>query len=286
MKNKIKNIYDKFIKILKRPEMQILPGQLAFYILMSFIPILAICSIVASSLINNFDIASEIRNLMPDALADILLQLLKTDVSDTNIIILLIGYLLVASKGTSSIINISNRLYKVQERDFLRDKVKSIVMTIIIVLLFIFMLFIPILGDEIIKFIFKLLGSPVALYNYVWVYKFLKIVVSFLFVYFTIKLLYTLAPNSKIKSSTTTYGAVFTTIGWIIVTEIFAFYITEIARYNLLYGNFANILILLIWVNLLASLFVIGMVINLNYYEKEEIEKELEEEKVEELEVK
>lgn len=149
-------------------------------------------------------------------------------------------------------------------------------MTIIIVVLLLFMIVIPIFGDIIIKFIFKLIGSPGYLYNYMFLYKFIKILISFFIIFVTVKLLYTLAPNEKIKSSTTTLGSLFTTLGWIIATEIFGFYITNIAKYNVLYGNFANILILLIWINLLAYLFVIGMAINLNRYEAVIEEKEVE----------
>ena len=44
----IKEIKETFITILKKPEMQILPGQIAFYFLMSIIPIAAIGTIAAS----------------------------------------------------------------------------------------------------------------------------------------------------------------------------------------------------------------------------------------------
>ena len=81
--------------------------------------------------------------------------------------------------------------------------------------------------------------------------------------------MYTLAPSAKIKSSTTTKGALFTTVGWIVATYIFAFYITNVASYDVIYGNFANILILLLWVYILAYLFVVGMAFNVDKFHRQ-----------------
>lgn len=71
-----------------------------------------------------------------------------------------------------------------------------------------------------------------------------------------------MAPDKKIKSKTTTTGAIFTTIAWIIATEIYSFYVSQFAKYNLFYGSISNILILLMWVYILAYVFVFGMALN------------------------
>lgn len=41
---------------------------------------------------------------------------------------------------------------------------------------------------------------------------------------------------------------------------------TNIAKYDQLYGNFANILVLLLWVYFLAYLFVFGIILNKQKY--------------------
>ena len=266
MKTKIKKIWNNFLKIVKLPEMKVLPGQIAFYILMSLIPILAICTAIASSLVNNFDLLSQIKNILPSALYDIIVPLLNNTVPNVNLFLLIFCYMVVASNGPASIIITSNELYKSKSQNEIHLRLKAFIMTIIVVALLLFMLFIPVFGDTIVKFIFELLNKPAYLYNYVGVYKILKVFISFMFIYFTIKLIYTMAPDEKIKSSSTTIGSLFTTIGWILSTEVFAFYITKIAKYDLLYGNFANVLIMLIWINFLSYLFVIGMAINVNVY--------------------
>ena len=47
---KIKTILKRFIEVLKTPELQILPGQLAFYFLMSIIPIIMLVFLFVSRL--------------------------------------------------------------------------------------------------------------------------------------------------------------------------------------------------------------------------------------------
>ena len=61
-----------------------------------------------------------------------------------------------------------------------------------------------------------------------------------------------------------TKGAIFTTISWLLVTVLFSYYINNIARFDLIYGNLANLVILLFWFYILAFVFVIGLYLNKN----------------------
>ena len=167
-----------------------------------------------------------------------------------------------AINGPKSIIITSNNLYKIKENSVLRITLKSLFMTFVLITLLVFMIFIPILGNVILNYLTKYINIQ----NCLGIIKFIKVIVTFTFIYLAIKLLYTMAPSKEIKSEETTLGAIFTTVSWVIATEIFSFYITNIAKYNVLYGNFANILILLLWVYLIAYLFVVGMAININKY--------------------
>ena len=74
-----------------------------------------------------------------------------------------------------------------------------------------------------------------------------------------------MAPDTKIKSRETTTGAVFTTVSWIIATEIYSFYVNYFAKYNLLYGSVANLLILFLWIYLLSYI----VFIFIHYYQQQ-----------------
>ena len=97
----------------------------------------------------------------------------------------------------------------------------------------------------------------------------LKYPIILLILFLNIKLMYVIAPDENIPAKTTNKGALFSAIGWILATEIFAFYIDRFARYDLFYGSISNILVLLLWVYLLSYIYVFGMIINASIYKGE-----------------
>ena len=268
MKKTVKKIYEDFIGILRKPEMQILPGQIAFYFLMSFIPIIILASLIASLINNNVNLVDLLRDNLPSGLSNILIPFISSS-SASNLFLLLIAYLIMGLNGPKSIIIASDTLYNIKSPNPVKVRLKATIMTIVLVFLLLFMIFIPILGTTIIKFIINLFDNPQVFYQYTFIYSILKVFISFIIIYASLKLIYTMAPDKKIKSKSTTVGSVFTAIGWIIFSEIFSFYITNIAEYDALYGNFANVLMLLLWLYFLAYLFVVGMALNVNLYIKE-----------------
>lgn len=262
-------VFRRFKEILEKPEMQILPGQIAFYFLMSVVPIIAICAFIASYITKSFDLIHLIRGTVPDSLADILISLTSNSNSYNNMTILIICYVFLASNGPAAIITASDTLYGIERPSYLKLKVKSILMIIIIVMLLLFVVIIPLFGQTIIKYVFSFLNATAIFEDYRLLYKIISVLGSFLVIYFLIKLIYTLAPDEPIKSRDTTIGTLFTTVSWMLVTELFEFYITKIAKYDVMYGNFANILILLLWLYFLAYFFVVGMAINVRKFPKE-----------------
>ena len=58
------------------------------------------------------------------------------------------------------------------------------------------------------------------------------------------------------------YGAIFTTICFIIGTKIYSLYVNNYANYNALYGGLASIVVLMIWIYFLSLVFTIGIALN------------------------
>lgn len=270
--SRLKKFTKRVLKMIKKPEMRILPGQLAFFLLLSIIPLVAIIAVIAGEF--SLSIESLIKTInenLPKEIADFIIEIVGGKSLNINIVIFCISGFILASNGPHSMIIGSNILYKVKNKDYLTRRIKAILMTVILVMLFIFVLIVPAFGDKIIAIIVNFvpniqIGKAISLG-----YNILKYPTSILFIYFFIKLLYTMAPDTTIKSSETTTGALFTTLGWIISTEIFSFYISYFARYNLLYGSVANLLVLFLWIYILSYIFVLGMALNAS--SKEEFEK-------------
>lgn len=160
----------------------------------------------------------------------------------------------------------SNLLYNIPNKGNLNRRVKALIMTVILVILFLFVLAVPAFGDQIVKLITDAIPNQKIDNTVISIFNILKYPTSLLIIFFFIKLLYTIAPDKTIKSRNTTVGAMLTTVGWIVATEIYSFYVKDFAGYNLLYGSLSNLIILLLWIYLLSYIFVLGMALNATYY--------------------
>lgn len=272
MKERIKRYWKKLINILLKPEMRILPASIAFNIILAIIPLLTIVVLIASYFDISIDLVSElVNNIMPHQVSEVIINVISGKGFDQSVGLFNIIAFFLASNGTYAIINTSNTLYKIKNRNAIKARLSSLILLLIIILLFLFLLVVPIFGENIISLMSsaKILASyeqeAMALFNII------KWPMTVLIIYLNIKLIYAVAPSKNIKSEETTYGAAFTTIGWIIATIIFRFYLSHFARYDILYGNLSSIIILMVWMYFLSYIFVFGMAINVSRKEEEEL---------------
>lgn len=272
LKLELKEFYENFKKVLFKPEMAILPGQLAYFFVLAIVPTITLISYEAALLNLSTDVIYDfIGSAFSSDIASMLLA--TTSSSEKGIgffLVVIVGYF-IASNGPASIIITSNTIYGEKQEGFFRRRLKALIMTFVLVLLFIFMLIVPVFGTKIIElFKFVDLNSNVT-DNVSMIITFLQGPITWLIMYFFIKILYTMAPNKKVRSKNVGYGALFTTFSWVIITYIYSYYINNLAHYSTFYGGLANIVILMFWFYLLAYAFTIGKALN---YRKEEIELE------------
>ena len=263
MKRKVSRFIKDFINILRQPEMLVLPGQLAFFFIMSIVPILTLISYGATAFNLSIDFIS---NFLTKVFSYEIAKLIIPSVSNPTfsvgfIITILIGFIM-ASNGAASIIVTSNTIYGIKDRGFLRRRIKSIIMTIFIVILFLFILIVPLFGNIIIESIQSLNIKIIHIRQIELFIRLLNGPISWLIIFIFIKILYTMAPDTKVSHNHTTYGAIFATFGWIIVTTIYSSYINTNKYYSVFYGSLANIIILMLWVYLLAIIFTVGLALN------------------------
>lgn len=262
-----KGFLKKAIELIKKPEMRILPGHLAFFFVMSLIPIVALIGALASRLSISLDIIKEALGVsIPAGVEDFVHSIVSGKGLSFNIGIFFLSAFILASNGTHAIIIASNEIYKIKPKDVLRRRTKAILMTVILVEILFFLLIVPVFGDtifNILKTSFDNSHTTEILYR---IYRLLKYPLSIAVIYLNIKLIYIIAPDEEIEGNTATKGAIFTTISWIICSEIYSFYLDTFTKYDIFYGSISNIIILLLWVYMLSYIFVLGLVINAGSY--------------------
>ena len=260
----------KIFKFLLKPEMRILPGHLAFFLVMTIIPMVALIITLAAALSLSTDsVKVAIESTLPSQIAIIIESITVGNGISFNLLVFFFSAFLLASQGTYSMINISNEIYKVEPKNFIKRRMKAIVMIFIMVLLFLFLLAVPVFGTKIFDLIIKIVGANKVSLFLRNCLALLKYPITILILFTNIKLMYIIAPDEEIPSKTINKGAMFTTLGWILSSEIFAFYIETFTNYNVFYGSISNVLILLLWVYLLSYIYVFGMIINASEFKKE-----------------
>lgn len=263
MGKRFKNFLEKVLNVLSRPEMAVLPGQLAFFFVLSVVPIITVITYCASFLNLSLDF---ITNFVESAFSGEVARLIAPMISVQNIdfrffFTLLIGYY-IASNGAASIIVSSNAIYGIKNTGFLKRRLKAMIMTFLLVILFIFILLVQVFGNNIMDMVTYVNMNESITKTVLFTFKLLKGPIAWLLIFCIIKIIYTVAPDRKIESSYVNYGALFTTIMWVVATAIYSYYINNFANYAVFYGGLANIVMLMLWVYFLAYIFVIGMALN------------------------
>ena len=273
MKTKIKKYIKKLYHTVTSKEMSILPANIAFYFVLALIPIITITIVIASHFSITIDLVIDlINNIIPSPISDTIVEIISGKGFDSNVGIFNLIAFFVATNGTHAIVNVSNTLYKVEENDFIRDRIKATILLLIIVILLVFMLFVPLFGDKILSFIKEIDILSNIIDEIIFVFNLIKWPLTFLIIYFNLKLIYTIAPSTNIKSQDTTYGAFFTAILWMLVSAIFSYYLKYFGNYDILYGNLSSLIILMIWIYAISYIFVLGMAINVTKFDnKKEI---------------
>ena len=263
---KARRMLNRIWKIFKLEEMRILPGQLAFFMVLSVFALFPIFGLLGSSFISN-ELINSMDHSLPAAVSSILKALMEVESSGLSIFIFLIFSIYMASTGCEAIIITSNVIYKIKNTMSIKQSIKAIIMTIILISLILFVVLVPAFGEVIINAISK--DTPGKVIDTVHlIYDIIKYPLSFVLVFLDLKILYTMAPNANIPSVYNNYGTLFTTVMWIIITRVYSVYLNHFNTYDIFYGSFGNVVIMLFWIYLLAYVFTMGMAINAEYYFK------------------
>lgn len=267
MKNRIKEFWENFIELMKKREMSILPGHLAYFFVLSVVPIISLIVYIASSFNLPIETISDfIESSFSIEVANLLSPILTSSSISINSLFVIIVAFFLASNGADSIIIASNAIFNLPSSNFLKRRIKAIVITIILIILFLFILVVPLFGTSIIN-ILSILKINTEIFEVI--YSLLNIPLSLLVIFIFIKIVYTIAPDEKIPSKYVNKGALFTTMLWIVITTFYSYYVNNIASYDTYYGGLSNIVILMLWFYLMSSVFVIGLVLNYRNIEEQ-----------------
>ena len=270
-KNKkyLKDFFSKVWEIILRPEMKFLPGQLAFSIILSFVPLVSIVSAIGTSFgVNVAAISEFLSKIFTSIKFDLIVPSIFGQEVTLKYISVIIIMFYIAANGANSVIIASNQIYNIEQSNYIKRRMKAIIMTMLLCILYIFILLVPLLGkkiissfdyfdiQDIIKPIITIIRGPI----------------TWIIIYYFIKSIYVIAPDKEVNHKGLNFGALFTTIFWLVATYLYSGWINNFTAYDRYYGSLSNIAVLMLWLYWLSYIFVIGLCLNVKV-ENETMEK-------------
>lgn len=264
-----KDFFSKVFEIIMKPEMMVLPGQLAFSFILSVVPIVSIISAIGTIFGVNVDTVSELLGRIFTSIQfDVIVPSIFEQQFNLKYLIVIIVLFYTASNGANSIIVASNQIYGIKKDNYFRRRFKAVVMTLLLCVLYIFILLVPLLGNKIISsfdyFNFKSIIDPIL--------TIIRGPITWFIIYYFVKSIYVIAPDKEVMRSGINLGAVFTTLFWVLATYLYSGWINNFNAYDKYYGSLSNIAILMLWIYWLCYIFVIGLSLNVKV-ENNELEK-------------
>jgi len=268
-KTYLKNFFSKVFEIIKKPEMMILPGQLAFFVILSVVPLLSIITWIGNMMGVSVETVTDILGkIFTTVKFDLIIPNVIGKEFNLSFILVMIIMFYMASNCASSIIVSSNQIYGIEQGNFFKRRIKSIIMIMLICILYIFILIVPLLGNKILSsfnyFNLKTILDPII--------TIIRGPITWFVIYFFLKTIYVMAPDKDVDRKGPNLGALFTTIFWLLATYLYSYWINNFNSYDVYYGSLSTIAILMLWVYWLCYIFVIGLSLNVKV-ENDEMEK-------------
>lgn len=275
IKNGIKKIY----KITQNPAMLILPGQVAFSLFLSIFPIITLIGFIATKFdISLTNLIQWFGGVLPESIVEFLT--IHGDANAGNIITFTIIGFYVASNGPWSLLVAINTIYEVPQDNEIKRRIKAIIMTILLVFMFIIVAVILAFGNQILTLLMNIERLSIITKTIYNLFSALKWPIMALFIFFSLKIIFTMLTPPHVNSKSTNLGSIFTTIVWMIVTAIYSYYTVNIADYSIFYGSISSIITFILWIYMLSYVLVIGISINSAVYMHNKQKQELLEKKV------
>lgn len=259
-----------FIKKIGDDDIFALGAQLAYYMVLSFIPFLMfLMTLVGFSHLNSDAVLNLLSNVMPTEAFN-LIQSTVIEIVDreqTGLLWISIALAIwVSSSGFKAVIKGLNKSYGVKEtRSYIKLKLISMIYTILLALIVIATLFLFVFGDVIGDFFIKVLEHPEFIY-YIW--NMLRYVVVILIMILFFMFLYNATPCVRLGWLEVIPGAVITTLGWISISYIFAYYVNNFSNYSRLYGSLGAVFMFMTWMFITSMILILGGEINAVLAEK------------------
>lgn len=241
-------------------EVSALGAQMTYYLILSFFPFLIfLLTILGYTNITTNDILENISPLLPNN-SYIMIHNFVTEIllkgNKTLLSIGMFGTIWASSSGVMAIIKGLNRAYdEAEDRAFWKVRGIALLFTlalgIVILIVFVMLIFGKIIGEH----IFKRLNFPQN-FDAIWGVVKYGIPLAAMFILFVF--LYRMTPNRRLSYREVIPGSIFSALGWVATSILFAFYVNHWDSYTKTYGSIGGVIVLLVWLYISSTIILLG----------------------------
>lgn len=248
-------------------------GSLSYFLVLSIFPFLiSLINAINFSGILNPDYVFSLLRVLPldiqNIVSNFLIELQNSS-SGSFFTISFVAGLFTASTAVFKLMKIINLSYGFSEkRSFIKLRLLALFFTMALITMVFLLILTQIFGEIIYVNLLNYLEIENEFIDKVW--RIAKNGIPLIYMLVTLVLLYKFSPTNSRENMVTFKGvlpgAIFSTLGVIVVSLVFGFYVTNFGKYSITYGSLGGIIIFLVWLYLLSIIILIGAEINSTLY--------------------
>lgn len=262
--SKVKKFTLHLVGRVRENETTALAAQLSYFLILSVFPFLIfLLTLITYTPLSQEHILQQLSLLLPDTAFNLVEQIVGEVFDASNATLLSIGFLATlwtASRSTFAVIRGINKAYGTQEtRSFIKLNIVGIVVTMALALIIIFTLSFLVFGRAIGIMVFETFGLEIT-FHYIW--PLLRYLIPLLIIFGVLSFLYSYSPNISLRFKNVYVGAIFATLGWILASQAFAFYVNNFGQFTRIYGSLGGIIVFLLWLYISSMVILLGGELN------------------------
>ncbi len=253
-----------FIVKIRDDDIFALAAQLAYYLILSFFPFLIfLLTLIGFSNLDSMEVLGALRAMLPTSAFELIYSVIIEVIEKQNTGLLGASLLLViwsASSAFRAVIKGINKAYGLNEnRSFIKRVFIAIICTFALAFVILLTLVMLVFGGLIGDLLASYLPFPTVVYR---VWNFLRYVLVVFMMILIFASIYRYTPSKMLRWREVIPGAIACTIGWLVVSLGFSFYINNFSNYSKIYGGLGAVIILITWLYLTSIILIIGGEIN------------------------
>lgn len=258
------NLLIHLIAKIKNDDVFALASQLAYYLILSFFPfMLFLMTLVGFSKISSGEILEGLRLVLPKSILELTQSTIKEIFDNQYTGLLGISILLMiwtSASAFKAVVKSVNKAYDFKEnRSFIKISIISMMGILALAMIIILALAMLVFGNVISEYI-KNVQPFYKIILIIWnIFRYAFIFIIMILIFATI---YRFAPAKKITWKKVIPGSIFSTVGWVLISSAFSFYIDNFNNYSRFYGSLGAVFILMTWLFLISMIFILGVEIN------------------------